>query len=94
MSREKLNRLRDNGALLRSIIGRRTKLRKVGHQWKGCCPFHNDNTPSFFVYVGPNAHYHCYGCGAHGSVFDFLMAIESVGFAEAARRAAGEAGMW
>jgi hypothetical protein len=93
MSPEELNRLRADGALLRSIIGRRVKLRKAGHQWKGCCPFHNENTASFIVYSDAVAHYHCFGCSAHGTVFDFVMATEHVDFTEAARRAAAEAGM-
>jgi hypothetical protein len=93
MSPEELNQLRSDGALLCSIIGRRVKLRKAGHQWKGCCPFHNENTASFIVYSDATAHYHCFGCGAHGSVFDFVMATERVDFAEAARRVAAEAGM-
>lgn len=93
MSPEELNRLRADGALSCSIIGRRVKLRKVGHQWKGCCPFHNEKTALFIVYSNAVAHYHCFGCGAHGTVFDFVMATEHVDFAEAERHVAAEAGL-
>ena len=44
-----------------ALVGRRVKLAKSGRQWKGCCPFHNERTPSFYVY---DDHYHCFGCGS------------------------------
>lgn len=41
-----------------------------GELWKGCCPFHREDTPSFFVY--PDGGYHCFGCQAHGTYKDFM----------------------
>ncbi|WP_207538663.1 DNA primase [Sabulicella rubraurantiaca] len=75
---------------LPGLIGRRTRLTKAGRQWKGCCPFHNEKSPSFYVY---DEHFHCFGCGAHGDAFAFLMRSEGASFMEAVERLAAEAGM-
>ncbi|MGC8469484.1 MAG: CHC2 zinc finger domain-containing protein, partial [Acetobacteraceae bacterium] len=48
---------------LAALVGRRVRLERAGREWKGCCPFHNEKTPSFYVY---DDHFHCFGCGAHG----------------------------
>jgi DNA primase len=73
-----------------SLVGRRTRLTKSGRNWKGCCPFHNEKSPSFYVY---DDHYHCFGCGAHGDAVSFVMQSEGAGFMEAVERLAGEAGL-
>jgi DNA primase len=75
---------------LAPLIGRRTRLVRNGRQWKGCCPFHNEKTPSFHVY---DDHFHCFGCGAHGDAIAFLMRAEGASFPEAVERLAAEAGM-
>ncbi len=75
---------------LAPLIGRRTRLVRNGRQWKGCCPFHNEKTPSFYVY---DDHFHCFGCGAHGDAITFLMRAEGAAFPEAVERLAAEAGM-
>lgn len=75
---------------LAPLIGARTKLTRVGRQWKGCCPFHGEKTPSFYVY---DDHYHCFGCGAHGDAFAFVMQTQGAGFMEAVERLAAEAGL-
>jgi len=62
------------------IVGRHVKLVRRGHMQVGLCPFHQERTASFHVYLD---HYHCYGCGAHGDVFAFLREIEGVGFPKA-----------
>ena len=59
-------------------------------RWKGCCPFHGEKTPSFYVYE--DGHYHCFGCGAHGDAIGFVMQSEGAGFMEAVERLAAEAG--
>lgn len=53
-----------------------------------CCPFHNEKTGSFKVY--PDGTYHCFGCGAHGDVIDFVARMENIGFNEACKRLGGE----
>jgi len=73
-----------------SVIGRRTKLARSGRNWKACCPFHGEKTPSFYVY---DDHFHCFGCGAHGDVISFVMQSEGRSFPEAVEALAGEAGL-
>ncbi len=75
---------------LPGLIGRKTRLLKSGRNWKGCCPFHGEKTPSFYVY---DDHFHCFGCGAHGDAITFLMRAEGAAFPEAVERLAAEAGM-
>ncbi|NQV45445.1 MAG: DNA primase, partial [Rhodospirillales bacterium] len=57
---------------LSEVVGRRVQLRKKGREWEGLCPFHKEKTPSFTVNE-EKGFYHCFGCGEHGSVFDFVM---------------------
>ncbi len=73
-----------------AVVGRKTKLTRAGRQWKGCCPFHGEKTPSLYVY---DDHFHCFGCGAHGDAISFVMQSEGAGFMEAVERLAGEAGL-
>src|SRR5579875_2550077 len=75
---------------LPALIGRRVKLARAGRQWKGCCPFHGEKTPSFHVY---DDHYHCFGCGVHGDAISFVMQAQGAGFMEAVEQLAGEAGL-
>ena len=76
---------------LAAVVGRRARLARSGRQWKGCCPFHGEKTPSFYVYE--DGHYHCFGCGAHGDAIGFVMQSEGVGFMEAVERLASEASL-
>lgn len=75
---------------LAAVVGRRVKLARSGRQMKGCCPFHNEKTPSFYVYEDG---YHCFGCGAHGDAISFVIQSEGAGFMEAVERLAAEAGL-
>lgn len=77
---------------LSTVIGRRVKLVRAGRELKGCCPFHGEKTPSFFVNED-KGFYHCFGCGAHGDVIRFVMDMDSLGFPEAVRALAAEAGL-
>lgn len=63
-------------------------LRRSGARLVGCCPFHADATPSFTVYPD-QGRYHCYGCGAGGDIFSFIMTHERCDFREAMARLAG-----
>ena len=69
-------------APLSSIVARYVKLVRAGREWKACCPFHEDRTPSFTV----NDHrgFYCFGCGEHGDVLDFIQKVEGVGLRRAA----------
>ena len=75
---------------LTALVGRRVKLAKSGRNWTGCCPFHTEKTPSFYVYEDG---FHCFGCGAHGDAITFVMQTEGASFPEAVERLAGEAGL-
>jgi DNA primase len=77
---------------LADMIGRRVRLVRKGREFMGLCPFHNEKTPSFTVNE-QKGFYHCFGCGAHGSVFDYVMQTEGLGFREAVERLAAEAGL-
>ncbi len=75
-----------------SLISRYLTLTKSGTRYKGHCPFHKDDTPSF--YVDPEKGlWHCFGCGEGGDLFAFLMKIERISFPEALERLAAEAGV-
>lgn len=73
-----------------SVVGRRVKLARSGRNWKGCCPFHGEKTPSFYVY---DDHFHCFGCGVHGDVISFVMQMEGKSFPEAVEELASAAGL-
>ena len=75
---------------LAALVGRRVKLSRSGRQMKGCCPFHGEKTPSFYVYEDG---YHCFGCGAHGDAISFVMQTAGASFMEAVQSLAGEAGL-
>ncbi|HEY2274266.1 MAG TPA: DNA primase [Steroidobacteraceae bacterium] len=74
------------------VIGTRVQLKKSGREWKACCPFHNEKTPSFWV--SPDKQfYHCFGCGKHGTVLGFLMDYDHLAFPEAVEELAGRLGL-
>ena len=74
------------------IIGARLSLKKSGREFKACCPFHSEKTPSFWV--SPDKQfYHCFGCGAHGTAVGFLMEYEKLSFVEAIEDLAQRAGL-
>ena len=61
------------------VIGRKIPLTKKGQNYWGCCPFHNEKTPSFSV-SEEKGFYHCFGCGEHGDIISFTMKSENVDF--------------
>lgn len=77
---------------LSSVIMRTTKLQKAGREWKACCPFHNEKTPSFTV-SDEKGFYHCFGCGAHGDVIRWMTDQRGLQFMDAVKELAAEAGM-
>ena len=74
------------------VIGARVPLRRSGRELAGRCPFHEEKTPSFTV-SPQKQFYHCFGCGAHGTVIGFLMAIDRLDFREAIAELAQRAGL-
>ena len=77
---------------LSSYIMRSVKLTRAGREWKGCCPFHNEKTASFYV-NDEKGFYHCFGCGAHGDVIGYAMKQQHMEFPEAIETLAREAGV-
>ncbi len=78
--------------ILSSVISKTLKLDKAGREFKACCPFHQEKTPSFTV-VDEKGFYHCHGCGAHGDAIRWLMDGRGLGFMDAVRELAGSVGM-
>jgi DNA primase len=74
------------------LVGRRVKLTRKGRVMWGCCPFHKEKSPSFKV-ENERRTYHCFGCGAGGDAFKWLMETEGLTFPESVERIAGEAGV-
>ena len=74
------------------VVGRRVQLKKAGKEFKACCPFHDEKTPSFTV-SPTKGFYHCFGCGEHGNAVDFLMQYDHMDFVEAVESLAGLMGL-
>jgi DNA primase len=74
------------------VIGRRVQLKKAGREFKACCPFHDEKTPSFTVSPS-KGFYHCFGCGAHGTAVGFLMEFDHMSFVEAIENLANSMGV-
>src|SRR5438270_728157 len=86
-----LDELRARTALS-SVIMPSVKLIRAGREWKACCPFHNEKTPSFTV-NDDKGFYHCFGCGAHGDAIRFLTDQRGMPFMDAVKELAAKAGM-
>lgn len=74
------------------LIGTRVELKKAGREYRACCPFHNEKTPSFWV-SPQKQFYHCFGCGAHGTALGFLMEYDKLSFPEAIEELASRLGL-
>ena len=81
-----------NRTLLSALVGRTVKLSKAGREFKGCCPFHQEKTPSFYV-NDEKAFYHCFGCSAHGDAIRFLTEARGLPFMDAVKELAAAAGL-
>ena len=77
---------------LSTLIGRSVKLTKAGREYKACCPFHNEKSPSFYV-NDEKGFYHCFGCSAHGDAIRFLTEANGLPFMDAVKELAAAAGM-
>src|SRR6476469_11014719 len=77
---------------LSAVIAPSVKLIRAGREWKACCPFHNEKTPSFTV--NDEKHfYHCFGCGAHGDAIRFLTDNRGLPFMDAVKELAQAASL-
>jgi DNA primase len=78
--------------LLSAVISPSVKLIRAGREWKACCPFHNEKTPSFTI-NDEKGFYHCFGCGAHGDAIRFLTDARGLPFMDAVKELADKAGL-
>ena len=78
--------------VLSAVIAPSVKLMRAGREWKACCPFHNEHTPSFTV-NDEKGFFHCFGCGAHGDAIRFLTDQRGMMFMDAVKELAAKAGM-
>lgn len=91
ISEETVNEVRERTDLV-ALVGEYVALKRTGGQFKGLCPFHAEKTPSFFVHP-VRQWFHCFGCGASGDCFTFVMKIDGRTFPEAVRVLAERAGV-
>ena len=77
---------------LSGVIGRSIRVTKAGREFKACCPFHNEKTPSFTI-NDEKGFYHCFGCGAHGDVIRWMTDHQGLPFMDAVKELALQAGM-
>jgi DNA primase len=77
---------------LTALIGKSVKLTKAGRESKGCCPFHNEKTPSFYV-NDDKGFYHCFGCSAHGDAIRWMTEQRGLPFMDAVKELAAAAGL-
>ncbi|MFT7144526.1 MAG: DNA primase [Alphaproteobacteria bacterium] len=81
-SPEVLEQIRQRVSLADVISKHAVGMKKKGRDWWACCPFHNEATPSFHIHES-KGYYHCFGCGAHGNVFDFVKEVRGGSFVDA-----------
>jgi DNA primase len=74
------------------VVSSRVQLKKAGREWKACCPFHGEKTPSFWV-SPEKGFYHCFGCGKHGTAIGFLMEHDRLSYVEAIEELASRLGI-
>lgn len=77
---------------LSALIGKTVKLQRAGREFRACCPFHNEKTPSFYV-NDEKGFYHCFGCSAHGDAIRWLTDQRGLPFMDAVKELAAVAGM-
>ena len=77
---------------LSAVIGRSVRLQKAGREFRACCPFHDEKTPSFYV-NDAKGFYHCFGCQAHGDAIRWLTDHQGLAFMDAVKELAAEAGL-
>ena len=77
---------------LSALIGRTVKVTRAGREYKACCPFHNEKSPSFTI-NDEKGFYHCFGCSAHGDAIRWMTDQRGLSFMDAIKELAAEAGM-
>src|SRR3954451_17163415 len=77
---------------LSALVGRSVKLQRAGREWKACCPFHKEKTPSFTL-SDEKGFYHCFGCAVHGDAIRWLTDNRGLPFMDAVKELADAAGL-
>lgn len=77
---------------IEDVLGSYINIKKAGKNYTALCPFHTEDTPSFYIFPETQT-YHCFGCGAHGDVINFIKEYENLNFMEALKKAASLAGI-
>ena len=78
--------------LLSALVGKTVRLQRAGREWRACCPFHDERTPSFYV-NDAKGFYHCFGCSAHGDAIRWLTDQRGLPFMDAVRELATAANL-
>jgi DNA primase len=78
--------------LLSDVIGKRVRVTRAGREFKACCPFHHEKSPSFTI-NDDKQFYHCFGCGAHGDVIGFIMQHDNLSFMDSVEVLSVDAGL-
>jgi DNA primase len=78
--------------VLSALIGKTVKLQRAGREWRACCPFHNEKTPSFYV-NDDKGFYHCFGCSAHGDAIRWMTDQRGLPFIDAVKELAQTVGL-
>jgi DNA primase len=78
--------------LLSALVGKTVKIQKAGREYRGCCPFHNEKTPSFYI-NDEKGFFHCFGCSAHGDAIKWMTDQRGLPFMDAVKELAAAAGM-
>jgi DNA primase len=91
LSHQFLDELRARTSLS-ALLGKTLKLQRAGREWKACCPFHKEKTPSFYV-NDEKSFWHCFGCGVHGDAIRWLTDARGLPFMDAVKELADAAGM-
>ena len=86
-----IQRLRTDEALLIAVAREHVELKELQTRYAGLCPIHPERTPSFYIPKG-KSFFHCFGCGAGGSVIDFVMYIQRMDYPDAVKYLARRAG--
>ena len=92
VSEQTLEEIRARADIVEIVEAHGVHLRRAGADFKGCCPFHHEKTPSFFVSPSRRT-FHCFGCGVHGDVFSYLMKSDGMTFMEAVKSLAQRTGV-
>ena len=92
ISEDIIERVRLSGDIVSVVREYLPDLKRAGRNWKACCPFHNEKTPSFIV-SSEKGIFRCFGCNAAGDVFKFVMLMDNISWIESVRKLAAKAGI-